>query len=411
MTSNAVDITTPLELPCGSVLPNRLGKSALTEGLADTFNRATDRHLRLYERWSQGGCGLLMTGNVQVDRRYLERAGNVALEADAEEDALERLRALAVAGQSGGNQLWMQIGHAGRQVSVVTNPNPVGPSAVPLDIAARGFGTPRELSVAQIQDVIERFAFVASQAKKAGFSGAQVHSAHGYLISSFLSPKANKRKDDWGGSLKNRARLLLETIEAVRSEVGTSFPVGVKLNSSDFQKDGFSPEECLQVAGWLDDMGLDLLELSGGNYESPSMMKPKDEVAESTRKREAYFLEYAEAVNRKVQRTPVMVTGGFRSRRAMDAALASSACDLIGLGRPLCSQPDAANILLASEDAKLEPWEERLPRSKAISWYYRQIFHMADGQEPDLELDAEEAATWHASNEMETAQALQGRVL
>jgi len=237
----------------------------------------------------------------------------------------------------------------------------------------------------------------------------QVHGAHGYLISSFLSPVTNLRTDAWGGSLENRARFLLETVRAVRRAVGPDFPVAVKLNSDDFRKGGFSHAECLRVVEWLNGESLDLLEVSGGTYEQPRLIGAEGRaedavpVRASTRAREAYFLDYATAI-RRVARMPLMVTGGFRSRAAMEAALEQD-CDMIGVGRPLCWQPDFPRRLLAGAVDHAERVEDRLrfadrgwrsPSSRftamralnafgAQSWFYCQLFRLADGKPADLE--------------------------
>src|SRR5439155_20760944 len=226
-----------------------------------------------------------------------------------------------------------------------------GPSAVQLKLMGN-YGPPRALREDEILDFIPAFARVARTAREAGFTGVQVHGAHGYLLSSFLSPVTNQRNDAWGGSLENRARFLLETVKAVRATVGDDFPVALKLNSADFQKGGFSSEECLRVVRWLNDCRLDLLEVSGGSYEQPRLVgytgdertaldAPK---AESTRRREAYFLEYAAAI-RKVATMPLMVTGGFRTSAGMEDALRAGSVDVVGLGRPLITDPDVSRLL------------------------------------------------------------------
>jgi 2,4-dienoyl-CoA reductase-like NADH-dependent reductase (Old Yellow Enzyme family) len=411
----APDLADPLTLPCGTVLPNRLAKSAMTEGVADADNRATERHAVLYRRWSEGGTGLHITGNVQVDRRYLERPGNVVIE---DREGLEQLRQYSAAGTVAGNQLWMQIGHAGRQTPIHVNPEPVAPSAVPLELPPGRHGDPRALRGDEVTDIVRRFAFVAEVAREAGFTGAQVHAAHGYLISEFLSPKANRRDDEWGGNLENRARLLLETMRAMRRAVGPDFALGVKLNSADFQKDGFTFEECVQVVQWLEEAGCDLLEVSGGNYEQPSMMgaRIKDEVAgnelpqrpvrESTRRREAYFLEYADAM-RKVTKMPLMVTGGFRSRAAMDAALASGALDVVGIARPLCVDTDVSAGLLDGSVTAARSYETEIdPPQAGLAWFCWQILRLADGQDADLELDGKSAIKAYFEHETKKAEAM-----
>ncbi|MBF2755488.1 MAG: NADH:flavin oxidoreductase/NADH oxidase family protein [Gammaproteobacteria bacterium AqS3] len=406
MSENTVDVTQPLELPCGVTIRNRIYKSALTEGLADLHNRATEQHANLYGLWSRGGFGIVTTGNVQVDRRYLERSGNVAID---DNGGLDELARFAEAGTAGGTHLWMQIGHAGRQVTRLTNPEPVGPSAVAMQHEAlqRAFGTPRALSEEEILNVIHRFTQVAATAKSAGFTGVQLHSAHGYLLSSFLSPRFNRRDDRWGGTLENRARLLLETFRAVRRTVGPDFPVGIKLNSSDFQKDGYTDDDALQVIEWLNGEGVDLLELSGGNYESRAFAHR----SESTRAREAYFLEFAERAA-GTARMPVAVTGGFRSRPKMDAALRAGACQMIGLGRPAITEPDSGLKLCADPETALDLWEERLePAGAAGHWYFMQFYRMGRGEGLDRELDPAEASAAYMKIEADTAAALKGRSL
>lgn len=424
-------LSTPLELPCGAVLPNRICKAAMTEGVADPLLRATPRHERLYRTWSEGGSGLLLSGNVQIDRRDLERPGNVSIDASeprsCDAEARKRLAAWAQAATAAGNHLWMQISHAGRQTPRYVTTRPTAPSAVQLKLLGN-YATPRALTEAEILELIERFAKAAAIARETGFTGVQVHGAHGYLISSFLAPVTNLRTDAWGGSLENRARFLIETLRAVRKAVGHDFPVGLKLNSDDFRKGGFSNEDCLQVVGWLNDESVDLLEISGGTYEQPRLLGTQGDstsavpMRESTRKREAYFLEYAEAI-RKVAKMPMMVTGGFRSRAGMEAALESGDCDMIGLGRPLCVEPDFPRRLLAGEVDEVKRYEDQLklrqtgwlsPTSPlmlfkvlntfgAQSWYYCQIFRLADGLPPDLNRGILSTLREYLTDEISTA--------
>jgi 2,4-dienoyl-CoA reductase-like NADH-dependent reductase (Old Yellow Enzyme family) len=421
----------PLKLPCGVTLPNRLCKAAMTEGVADPLLRATARHERLYRTWSDGGAGLLLTGNVQIDRTDLERPGNVAIDVSeprsVSREARERLARWARAGTSAGSQLWMQISHGGRQSPWYVTRRPLAPSAVQLKILGN-YSRPRAVTEEEIHEFIRRFAAAAAIARESGFTGVQVHGAHGYLISSFLSPVTNLRSDDWGGPLGNRARFLLEVVRAVRAAVGRDFPVSVKLNSDDFRKGGFSHAECLEVVGWLNEESIDLLEISGGTYEQPRLLGAEGRaedavpVRPSTRAREAYFLDYAAAI-RRVARMPMMVTGGFRTRAGMEAALAAGDCDVIGLGRPLCSQPDFPRHLLARDVEGIECVEERLrfaargwrsPTSSlmparilnvfaAQAWYYCQIFRLADGRSPQLDLGLAAALAEYLRDEFTAA--------
>ena len=394
----SVSLSSPLTLPCGAVLPNRLAKGAMTEGLATADGRPTAELETLYTRWSLGGAGLHITGNVQIDRDHLERPGNVII--DREPDAAMRaaLASWAAAGTQGGNHLWMQISHAGRQTMASVNPHPKAPSAVKLGMPGGQFGEPVALTEPEILDLINRFAVAAGAAQEAGFTGVQIHAAHGYLLSQFLNPRVNQRTDDWGGSLENRARFLMEAIKAVRAVVGAAFPISVKLNAADFLRGGFDFDDSLMVARWLQAAGVDLLEISGGSYEQPAMvnmtgLEPRVEqkVAASTADREAYFVDFAVAMKAEIA-MPIMVTGGFRSRKAMDHALSTGAADLIGLGRPLCVDTSGPSRLLGGADV-LDRAEDRLAlfpswlgwlrsfkMGRAVDgfavqfWYYAQLY-------------------------------------
>lgn len=409
-----------LPLPCGAVLNNRLAKAAMTEGLADGDDCASEGLAKLYGRWSDGGAGLLLTGNVMVDRQYLERPGNVAIDGNGGEDAL---RALTSAGTRAGNHLWMQINHPGRQCTRMSSAHPVSPSSEPIRGMMGLVATPRALEPAEIRDIIERFARVARTAKRTGFTGVQIHSAHGYLSSQFLSPRANRRTDEWGGSLENRARFLLETYRAVRDAVGSDFPVAVKLNSADFQKGGFSKEESARVAGWLSELGLDLLEISGGTYEQMALLgraeEDPTERAASTRRREAYFLEYARDIRESAKDVPLMVTGGFRTPGLMREVVRSGEVDVVGLGRPFCVMPNLVKAVLNEEIDELPAYEKQLRLGPGffgssssnrtvrtlngqaeVAWFYQQIIALSEGRQPDTSLGIWSALLSHFAGEM-----------
>lgn len=430
MTSSSL-LSAPFALPCGATLPNRLCKAAMTEGLADEHLRATPRHETLYRRWSQGGAGLLLTGNVHIDRRVLERPGNVSIDVTdpltTDAEARARLKRWAAAGTVGGNHLWMQIAHAGRQSPRYVTMQPLAPSAEQLGLLGN-YARPRALREDEILDLIQRFASVAVIARETGFTGVQIHAAHGYLLSSFLSPVTNLRTDAWGGSLENRARALIETVRATRKAVGKDFPVSIKLNSDDFRKNGFTNEDCIRVVQWLNAESVDLLEISGGNYEQPVLLGNTGDAAtatpqrESTKKREAYFLDYAERI-RAVATMPMMVTGGFRTREGMEAALRENACDVIGIARPLCTHPDAAGDLLRGTLAELPSYERGLqiaerglfsPTSTVtlfkflnvfggLGWYYLNLFRLADGLGPDLNRGVLSSLVGYLATEYATA--------
>ncbi|MPY84711.1 MAG: NADH:flavin oxidoreductase [Actinophytocola sp.] len=384
-TSTHSVLTEPFPLPCGATLPNRIAKSALSEGLGDRRNSPTPRLRRLYERWSSSGAGLLITGNVMVDHRHIGEPGNVVV-ADDRDGAL--LRDWATAATGNGAHAWVQLNHPGRQVPRTLSSRPVAPSAVGVDLPGGTFATPRALTHDEIVDIVGRFATTAGTVIAAGFTGVQVHAAHGYLISQFLSPLANQRTDDWGGTPEKRRRFLLEIVRAVRAEIGPDVPLAVKLNSADFQRGGMTEDESLRVVLDLAAEGIDLLEISGGSYESAAMMgAPSEPVKQSTREREAYFLDYAERARAAAPSLPLMLTGGFRTATGMASALTSGAVDVVGLGRPLALEPDLPARLLSGATAASDVRPRRvgirtLDGASEVTWYTVQLWRMGDGKDP-----------------------------
>jgi 2,4-dienoyl-CoA reductase-like NADH-dependent reductase (Old Yellow Enzyme family) len=409
---SATTLNAPLTLACGVTLPNRLVKAAMSELLADPRNRATAAHQTLYSAWAKNGPGLLLTGNVQIDRHHMEHAGNVAIQGRQDTESLAALRAWSSAAKREGSQIWMQLAHAGRQTQRWVNATPKAPSAVPLSLPGIKFGTPIALNSAEIVDLIERFGEAAAVARETGFDGVELHAAHGYLFSQFLSPRSNLRDDEWGGDLAGRARFLLETVRTTRTRVGADFPIAIKLNSADFQRGGFSFEDSQIVAGWLDDASVDLIEISGGTWEQPKManiegIEPAFDpfVSKASRDREAYFARFAPEMRKHLKRTKLMVTGGFRTAQGMANAIAHDGVDLIGLGRPLCLAPEAAATLLRGDPVDLRQPDHRLrlgggllgPQSPikllrainglgSMTWYNEQILRLGSGLAPDREM-------------------------
>ena len=391
----APSLSSPLTLPCGQELPNRLMKAALSEGLGDTSGLPDERLENLYRRWSDGSFGLIVTGNVMVHRGHLGEPGNVVLEADS---ALDGFRRWAKVTQDGGSPIWMQLNHPGRQANPIATAGPtVAPSAVAVGIP--GMPAPRALTDGEISGIVDRFAASAARAEEAGFDGVQIHGAHGYLVSQFLSPLANIRTDRWGGDIEGRSRFLLEIVRRVRGAVGPGFGVGIKLNSADFQRGGFTEEESRAVIEMLADEAIDLIEISGGSYESPAMMG-RPGVSASTRAREGYFLEYAETVRSLARAVPLAVTGGFRTRAGMQGALDSGACDVIGIGRPTAIAPTAGPALLKGTRQSLPQRSLRLPVPRRLAsnssvrslegaldlqWHTDQLHRMGAAKEPDVD--------------------------
>lgn len=371
-------------LPCGQTIKNRLMKSAMSEALGTTDNRMTPGLATLYGRWAEGGTGLLVTGNVMIDRRALGEPNNVAVEDERDIDLLKKW---AQAGTRNNTQIWAQLNHPGKQAPKGLNRETVAPSAIPFKASLeKFFDTPRELTEDEISDIIERFGRSAEIIKKAGFTGVQIHGAHGYLVSQFLSPHHNQRRDRWGGTPENRRRFVIEVYRRIRSGVGDDFPVAIKLNSADFQRGGFTEDESLAVIQALAEEGIDMIEISGGTYEAPAMSGRK--VAESTRQREAYFLQFAEQV-RDIVSVPLAVTGGFRTGQGMSQALAADSLDMIGLARPLAVDPDYADKILRGQPSgiTIKPITTGIKAVDKmalmeVAWYGRQLRRMADGKLP-----------------------------
>jgi 2,4-dienoyl-CoA reductase-like NADH-dependent reductase (Old Yellow Enzyme family) len=376
------ELFSPLALRSGLTLGNRIAKAAMEEGMAGRAQLPDERLLALYRRWGAGGAGLLITGNVMVHAEALTGPGGVVLDAAA---PVEPFAAWARAGKSGGAAMWMQLNHPGRQVQA-TMPGVVwGPSAVGVEAGkhSKRFGRPVAMTPEQIAATVTRFAVASERAERAGFDGVEIHAAHGYLLSQFLSPLVNKRTDEWGGTLQNRARLLLDVVRAVRAAVAPTFAVAVKLNSADFQRGGFDADDARRVIAMLEPLGVDLVELSGGSYESPAMAgRP---AGTRTRKREAYFLDLAAELV-QTSPLPLMLTGGI-TRRATAEKVLSSGVELVGIGTALAATPDLPNRWreLHEADGQLRPvtWSDKILASAAgMALVRHQLRRMARGLDP-----------------------------
>ena len=374
--------------PNGQTAKNRLFKSAMEEQLAQN-HQPSQALVRLYDAWAKGGAGVLVTGNVMVAENGKGSANDVVL---TDERSLPVLEQWAKAGTQNDTLLIMQINHAGKQSPKVLSPVPVAPSAVPLQGMEGFINPPRALENDEIEVLIRQFARAAEIADKAGFSGVQIHGAHGYLVSQFLSPHHNRRTDKWGGSLENRMRFLVEIYQAIRAAVRPEFLVGLKLNSADFQKGGFDEHDSIQVVQKMSELGIDFIEISGGNYESPAMMAEKA----STQAREAFFIDYAEKA-RAVSQVPLIITGGFRSEPAMNDALNSKHLDFVGIARPLTLMPDLPNRIkqssyqtIATRRAKtgVAAIDNKLGAVLELNWYAVQMALIAAGKQPNPQLSA-----------------------
>ncbi|MFJ2364110.1 NADH:flavin oxidoreductase/NADH oxidase family protein [Pseudomonas sp. NPDC087697] len=354
-----------LNLPNGQTIGNRIAKAAMEENLADTEQAPSQALMQLYRAWADGEAGLLLTGNVMIDRRAMTGPGGVVLE---DERHLERFRQWAAIGRAKGAQFWVQLNHPGRQTMANLGQQAWAPSAVALEMGqfSKMFAQPKPMSEDDIQDVIQRFATSAALAQKAGFTGVEIHAAHGYLISQFLSPLTNRRTDRWGGSLENRARLLIEVVNAVRAAVTPDFCVAVKLNSADFQRGGFDADDARQVIDMLNPLAIDLLELSGGSYEAPAMQGEARDGR--TLAREAYFLDMAGELASRAKML-VMVTGGIRRLPVVEQVLASGIA-MAGIGTALAIEPLLVKLWREGHDSH--------PQLPPITWKRKPLAALAN---------------------------------
>ncbi|RZG64908.1 NADH:flavin oxidoreductase/NADH oxidase family protein [Acinetobacter bouvetii] len=375
----------------GAQFKNRIIKGAMSEALANVQGQPNHLHYGLYEAWAKGGLGCAITGNVMVDIRAKNEPGVVAIESERD---LALLKQWADIGKKHGMVQLVQLSHPGRQCPKGLNKETVAPSAVPFSpMLATTFGTPRALREDEIKDIIQRFAAAAAVCEKAGFEGVQLHGAHGYLISQFLSPLTNLRTDQWGGSIENRMRFLLEIYHAVRAATSDRFIIAVKLNSADFQRGGITEEDVIAVFKAIDAAGIDLIEVSGGTYEAPAMAGAKEEKRQaSTIAREAYFLDFADKIRKEVK-CHLMVTGGFRTVQGMNAALDSGACEFVGIARPFAVETALADRLLAGQDVRYGvdkiktgiPMVDKMAIMEII-WYAAQFKAIGEGKQPNPKL-------------------------
>ena len=333
MTENL--LFTPITLPNGTTIKNRFFKSAMSEGMGTRDFQPKKNIATLYKRWAEGGTGLIITGNIMVDPKGTAEPGNIVFDKNSN---MEILKDWAKQGQQHGAKVMVQLNHPGKQVPKTIAKETVAPSAVPLGNGLNKlFSTPRALTTSEVEELVQKFVTSAKVAKEAGFSGVQIHAAHGYLISQFLSPHDNRRTDKYGGSLENRMRFLKEIYLGMREELGKNFTIGIKINSTDFKEDGLTEEDSLKTIIELANLGLDFVEISGGTYERPAMMG-----ATSKSTNQVFFAEYSKKLKQKIE-IPVVVTGGIRSINAMNTLLNDNTTDFIGIARPLTIDPNIPN--------------------------------------------------------------------
>jgi len=348
-----------LKLPCGRRIKNRIAKAALTEHFAGYDGLPNKMHYCVYEKWAQSGAGIILTGNIMLDKAGMEAKGNVVIQSRSDLDHLKMWVA------SGGPNLWLQINHAG---ALSTSKKPLSPSGVAYIGKERSFAKPYAMSVEDIDGLKKKYMLVAGLAQKAGFAGIEIHAAHGYLLNQFLSKKTNLRMDKYGGCLKNRMRLLEEVVGVVRGKVGSEYPIAVKINTRDSPEEKY--EERIELCRTLDAAGIDIIELSGGNYEYTPML--------GSEKCGNYFFDFAKKVKLSGVKCPIMLTGGVRDVKIMEKIIEDGVADIIGLGRPMIIDPFLPSKILDSSIDKISSQEaDNYPVMRQLEWYWGKMRDLA----------------------------------
>lgn len=363
----------PLKLPCGVVLKNRIVKAAMSDSLGDGRGNATDAQSRLYERWAQGGAALSLIGEVQGTPYCPEKPGNLVLNPNSDQQALQNL---ARRGSINGSHIWPQLGHAGA-LSYLPISEPKGPSALNFaELQCQG------MSVADIEALPTMYSNAAIIAKNVGFGGIQIHAGHGFLLSQFLSPLFNRRTDRYGGSIERRFRVVYEVIEAVRKAVGDAFPIGIKINSTDQLEGVLTEEEAMKMIGIINQTSIDLIDISGGTYFLGASAS-----SDSSSSNGHYFINFAQRA-KQITGIPIMATGGFKTRQQAANAIANDAVDMVGVGRAMALNCNLANDWLSIDGSDpVLPRFSTNPPGGVTAWYSMRLTALAEGNEDTFDLD------------------------
>ncbi|MEM7222242.1 MAG: oxidoreductase [Pseudomonadota bacterium] len=370
-------LASPLELPCGAVLKNRLAKSAMSDSLGNGEGDPTEAQVRLYERWADGGAAVSIIGEVQGDPRFPEKPGNLVFGIGSDRRAIGSLTSRA---SIRGAHLWPQLGHAGA-LSHAPISQPKGPSALNLE-GLQCAGMSRE----DVEDLPPMYARTAAFAKDAGFGGVHLHAGHGFLLSQFLSPLFNRRDDAYGGSIEARCQIVLKVIDAMRHAVGPAFPIGIKINATDKLEGGLTENDALEVVRLLDRSSVDLIDISGGTY-FPGAKASSDGVSDSG----PYFLDFARRA-KGVTDVPMMLTGGFERREQAVDAVAGGNVDMVSLARAMVLDPRLADLWLTEEGGDPEfPIFQSPPRGGVTAWYTMRLTALGEDKEDAFALDPQAA--------------------
>jgi 2,4-dienoyl-CoA reductase-like NADH-dependent reductase (Old Yellow Enzyme family) len=376
----------PLKLPCGVVLKNRLVKSPMSDSLGDGRGDPSAAQIRLYERWALGGVGLSIIGEVQTDPRYPEKPGNLVLGPQSNDALLKELTSRATIQEA---HLWPQLGHAGALAHSPLS-RPKGPSPLQVEGLHCDGMTQRE-----VKRLPTTFATAAQHARRVGFTGVHLHAGHGFLLSQFLSPLFNHRRDEYGGSIESRAQIILEIISTVRKAVGTDFPIGIRMNSSDMLQGGLTKEDALELVRILDNTSIDLIDVSGGTYFPGA--KSASEGASSG----PYFLDFVRAARRITQK-PLIVSGGFKQRTEVLDALESGSADMVGLGRSMILNPLLPRDWIHGDgrDPVFPKFAATVPGG-VTAWYTMRITALGEDREDKYDLDLPTAAKLYEERDAE----------
>ncbi len=318
----------------GMTLSNRFIRSATWEGMATDDGGCTQKLIDLMVALAEGGVGLIITSHAYVSEEGQAGPWQLGVYKD---ELVPGLESMTKAVHNKGGKIVMQLAHAGYfSHAELTRRTPMAPSNV------EGFakGPRREMTVEDIQNVVSAYAQAARRAQQAGFDGVQIHAAHGYLLNQFLSPAFNRRSDEYGGNIRNRARILIEVLGAIRAAVGTDFPVLVKMNCQDFIENGLTLEDSLQVGLMLTENGIDAIELSGGVLIGGKLSPVRAGI--KTEDKEAYFQREAMAFNKNID-VPLVLVGGNRSFRIAERLIDEGVADYISMSRPFIREPDLIN--------------------------------------------------------------------
>lgn len=312
-------------------IKNRFVRSATHDFMAEEDGSVSKRQLELYRQLAEGNIGLIITGHAYVLPSGKASPRQIAIYDDKFIPGLKELTKIV---HQSGARIILQLSHAGRQTKErICGCQPLAPSSIYEPVYQVW---PREMTLQDIEEVIKAFVQATGRAKEAGFDGVQLHCAHGYLLSSFLSPYTNRRQDQWGGSLDNRTRIILEILKGIKTKIDPDFPILVKLNSSDYLPQGLDIEEAAQVAQKLEEAGVAAIEVSGGCAESgKGSMWP----GRRSEEEEGYFVPQATYIKTKLN-IPVIGLGGLRTFRVMENFVASGKVDLVSMSRPFIREPD-----------------------------------------------------------------------